>query len=53
MYSQDEYAQRFPRGLNPVQLNDIFFAVHAAFASLITIAQCFMYEVSTVRQRNE
>ncbi|XP_055318367.1 cystinosin homolog isoform X2 [Sitodiplosis mosellana] len=50
---QKEYARRIPRGLNPVQLNDIFFACHATFATLITIAQCFVYEradqrVSTV-----
>ncbi|XP_031640201.1 cystinosin homolog isoform X2 [Contarinia nasturtii] len=41
---QDEYARRFPRGLNPVQLNDVFFACHAVFATLITIFQCFAYE---------
>lgn len=43
---QDEYTRRFPRGVNPVQLNDVFFAFHATFATLITIAQCFTYEVS-------
>lgn len=41
---QSEYFNRHPRGLNPVQLNDVFFSLHAAFATLITIAQCFMYE---------
>ncbi|KAJ0179718.1 hypothetical protein K1T71_004309 [Dendrolimus kikuchii] len=41
---QSEYFARHPRGLNPVQLNDVFFSLHAAFATLITIAQCFMYE---------
>lgn len=41
---QDEYFTRHPRSLNPVQLNDVFFSLHAAFATLITIAQCFMYE---------
>ncbi|XP_026751507.1 cystinosin homolog isoform X2 [Galleria mellonella] len=41
---QSEYFSRHPRGLNPVQLNDVFFSLHAAFATLITIAQCFMYE---------
>uniref|UniRef100_A0A1B6FXE4 Cystinosin homolog n=2 Tax=Cuerna arida TaxID=1464854 RepID=A0A1B6FXE4_9HEMI len=39
-----EYFIRHPRGLNPVQLNDIVFAVHAAFATLITISQCFCFE---------
>ncbi|KAM3961597.1 lysosomal cystine transporter cystinosin isoform 2-T4 [Aphomia sociella] len=41
---QAEYFNRHPRGLNPVQLNDVFFSLHAAFATLITIAQCYMYE---------
>ncbi|XP_060800962.1 cystinosin homolog isoform X1 [Amyelois transitella] len=41
---QGEYFSRHPRGLNPVQLNDVFFSLHAAFATLITIAQCFLYE---------
>ncbi|KAG8273649.1 hypothetical protein J6590_016971 [Homalodisca vitripennis] len=39
-----EYFIRHPRGLNPVQLNDIVFAVHAVFATLITISQCFCFE---------
>lgn len=38
------YFQRHPRGTNPVQLNDVVFAVHAAFATIITIAQCYCYE---------
>lgn len=44
-----EYFRRNPRGLNPVQLNDIVFAVHAAFATLITIAQCLCYESADQR----
>lgn len=45
---QSEYSRRYPRGLNPVQLNDVFFAGHAAFATLITIIQCFLYDVSGI-----
>nr|CAD7407029.1 unnamed protein product [Timema cristinae] len=41
----EEYFKRYPRGLNPVQVNDIVFAVHASFATVITITQCFLYEV--------
>ncbi|CAH2107042.1 unnamed protein product [Euphydryas editha] len=41
---QDEYFTRHPRSLNPVQLNDVFFSLHAAFATFITITQCFLYE---------
>eukprot|EP00038_Savillea_parva_P025982 m.50521 g.50521 ORF g.50521 m.50521 type:complete len:282 (+) comp7242_c0_seq2:284-1129(+) len=28
----------------PVQLNDVFFAVHAVLLTLVTIVQCFIYE---------
>jgi len=38
--------RRFPTGLNPVQVNDIVFALHAVLATLVTITQCFWYEVS-------
>ncbi|XP_074036350.1 cystinosin isoform X2 [Leptinotarsa decemlineata] len=41
---QNEYSDRHPRGMNPVKVNDIVFAVHAAIATLITIVQCFIYE---------
>ncbi|XP_055678378.1 cystinosin homolog isoform X2 [Lutzomyia longipalpis] len=41
---QAEYFERFPRGLNPVLVNDVVFSLHAAFATLVTIAQCFIYE---------
>lgn len=43
-FLQHEYFDRYPRGLNPVKINDIVFAVHAAFATLVTIVQCFVYE---------
>lgn len=39
-----EYSERYPRGVIPVQLNDIFFGLHALIATLITITQCFFYE---------
>jgi hypothetical protein len=38
--------RRYPTGLNPVQVNDIVFSLHASVATLITIIQCFVYEVS-------
>ncbi|XP_012288553.1 cystinosin homolog isoform X2 [Orussus abietinus] len=46
---EQEYFSRYPKGLNPVQINDIFFALHAVFATLITIVQCFIYEIGTQR----
>jgi hypothetical protein len=38
--------RRYPTGLNPVQVNDIVFSLHASVATMITIIQCFIYEVS-------
>ncbi|XP_013136517.1 PREDICTED: cystinosin homolog isoform X2 [Papilio polytes] len=46
---QSEYLTRHPRSVNPVQLNDVFFSLHAAFATLVTITQCFMYERESQR----
>ncbi|KAJ4439689.1 hypothetical protein ANN_07817 [Periplaneta americana] len=43
---EDEYFSRYPRGLNPVQVNDIVFSLHAVIATLFTIIQCFIYEVN-------
>lgn len=45
-FLQQEYFARYPKGLNPVQVNDIFFALHAVCATLVTIVQCFIYDVS-------
>ena len=42
---QDQYHALHPRGVNPVQLNDVFFTIHAVVITAITIIQCFIYEV--------
>ncbi|TMW46542.1 hypothetical protein DOY81_008373 [Sarcophaga bullata] len=49
---QAEYANRYPRGLNPVMLNDVVFSLHAVFATTITIYQCFAYERGEQRISN-
>ncbi|XP_014258389.1 cystinosin homolog isoform X2 [Cimex lectularius] len=41
---QAEYFNTYPKGLIPVQLNDIFFSLHAALLTVFTIFQCFIYE---------
>ncbi|KAL1506117.1 hypothetical protein ABEB36_005541 [Hypothenemus hampei] len=41
---KEEYSARYPRGLNPVQVNDIFFAVHAVILTCVTIVQCIIYD---------
>lgn len=43
-FFQEEYFNRYPRGLNPVKVNDIVFAVHATAATIFTICQCIIYE---------
>ena len=43
-YIENEYFNRHPYGLNPVIGNDVGFALHASFATGITILQCFFYE---------
>lgn len=41
---QDEYRALHPRGVIPVELNDIVFGLHAALATFITVLQCCFYE---------
>ncbi|XP_050293073.1 cystinosin homolog [Anthonomus grandis grandis] len=41
---KEEYSARYPRGLNPVQVNDIFFAVHAVILTCFTLFQCCVYD---------
>lgn len=41
---QDIYFQSHRHGLIPVAFNDVVFAVHAAFACLLTAIQCCVYE---------
>jgi cystinosin len=48
-YFQTEYFNRFPNGLNPVELNDVFFSIHASVLTLLTIVQCFVYERGSQR----
>jgi len=41
---QNEYFDNHPRGINPVQLNDVIFTLHAVLVTVFTIFQCFIYE---------
>ncbi|XP_076441400.1 cystinosin-like [Babylonia areolata] len=41
---KNEYLLDHPRGINPVQLNDVIFTLHAIFVCSITIFQCFIYD---------
>lgn len=42
---QNEYFRRYPQGLNPVELNDVVFSLHATVITAVTISQCFFFEV--------
>ncbi|MCL4150469.1 UNVERIFIED_CONTAM: hypothetical protein GTU68_056565 [Idotea baltica] len=41
---KSEYFHIHPYGVNPVQLNDVIFSVHALCACIILILQCIIYE---------
>lgn len=42
---EQEFFHKHPRSQNPIELNDVVFGVHAVFATLVVIIQCFIYEV--------
>ncbi|XP_055524516.1 cystinosin homolog [Wyeomyia smithii] len=41
---EEEYFHRHPFGLNPVIGNDVGYAMHALFASVITLLQCYIFD---------
>jgi len=41
---KEEYQQEHPDGVNPVQINDVCFTLHAVLITGVTIVQCFLYE---------
>jgi uncharacterized protein with PQ loop repeat len=43
---QQEYYKRYTYSRIPVEYNDLFFALHAFLITLVTVVQCFIYEVS-------
>ncbi|XP_057331629.1 cystinosin homolog [Microplitis mediator] len=49
---ESEYYHRYPKSLNPVQMNDVFFSIHAFCATSLTIGQCFIYETGVQRVSN-
>ena len=43
-FFQDLYRKEYPLSSIPVELNDVFFSVHAVILMLVVIVQCLMYE---------
>lgn len=41
---QEKYYDKYSYSRIPVEYNDLFFSVHAAILTLLTIFQCFIYE---------
>ncbi|XP_065204323.1 cystinosin homolog isoform X2 [Planococcus citri] len=48
-FIEKEYFRRHPTGLNPVQVNDLFFCTLGTFATGLTMIQCYIYERSDQR----
>lgn len=46
---QDQFFEENGTNAIPVQLNDVFFSIHATIVTLFTIFQCFRYERGTQR----
>lgn len=43
-YAQDQYEHKYPHSNVPVETNDVVFALHAVFATLIVIFQIIFYD---------
>lgn len=41
---KEEFINKYPDGVNPVQVNDVVFAIHAVIITAFTIFQCCIYE---------
>lgn len=42
-FIQDQFKERYPRTVNHVQTNDVFFASYALFVEIVLAIQCFLY----------
>ncbi|VDO85583.1 unnamed protein product [Heligmosomoides polygyrus] len=51
-HTRKEYEVAHPHSPIPVLLNDVFFAVHALFACLLTVLQCLIYYRGSQRVSN-
>ncbi|XP_016091284.1 cystinosin-like isoform X1 [Sinocyclocheilus grahami] len=43
-YIQEEFLQKDPNGVIPVDANDVFFSLHAVLLTLVYVCQCAIYE---------
>ncbi|KAK3766938.1 hypothetical protein RRG08_040457 [Elysia crispata] len=47
-----QYYKNHPEGVAPVELNDVFFSLHALAITSVTVVQCIIYEKGTQRINN-
>ncbi|GFS25407.1 cystinosin-like [Elysia marginata] len=47
-----QYYKNHPEGVAPVELNDVFFSLHALVITSVTVIQCIIYEKGTQRVNN-
>uniref|UniRef100_A0A3B3WCP7 Cystinosin, lysosomal cystine transporter n=1 Tax=Poecilia mexicana TaxID=48701 RepID=A0A3B3WCP7_9TELE len=48
-YIKEEFLQKNPNGINPVNANDVFFSLHALLFCVIYVSQAALYEVHYYR----
>ena len=48
IWFQELYFDKNDTQLIPVKVNDVVFGLHAVFACIVTIIQCFIYEVKSI-----
>ncbi|XP_006761551.2 PREDICTED: cystinosin isoform X1 [Myotis davidii] len=41
---KEQFFLKYPNGVNPVAINDIFFSLHAVALTLVVLVQCLLYE---------
>ncbi|XP_036297514.1 cystinosin-like isoform X4 [Pipistrellus kuhlii] len=42
---KEQFFLQHPNGVNPVEINDVFFSLHAVALTLVVLLQCLLYEV--------
>ena len=50
---QEQYMTKHQTQVIPVKINDVFFGLNAILACVITIVQCFIYEVGVAISREK
>ncbi|CAK6437837.1 unnamed protein product [Pipistrellus nathusii] len=46
---KEQFFLQHPNGVNPVEINDVFFSLHAVALTLVVLVQCLLYECGDQR----